>query len=134
MTQTRFPTTDDQRLESALNQARDTRRLLISPGARHEVAELFGALFGDLPCIVIAEENTFAVAGQDVANAMQASGRKCHAPLVFAAKGLYAEHSFAVRIQEVLAGNDAIPIAVGSGSINDLTKLAAHRSGRQYIS
>ena len=30
--------------------------------------------------------------------------------------------------------NDAIPIAVGAGSINDLTKLAAHLCGRQYLS
>jgi glycerol-1-phosphate dehydrogenase [NAD(P)+] len=127
-------TTDDELLERALRQARDTRRLQISAGARHEVANLFGQLFGDSPSMVIADENTFAVAGQDVYVAMKASGRKCHEPLIFEAEGLYAEHSYAVRIQEALATNDAIPIAVGSGSINDLTKLAAHRCGRQYIS
>jgi glycerol-1-phosphate dehydrogenase [NAD(P)+] len=127
-------TTPDERLERALRQARDTRRLQISAGARHEVADLFGQLFGDSPSIVIADENTFAVAGQDVYAAMKASGRKCHEPLIFEAEGLYAEHSYAVRIQQALAANDAIPIAVGSGSINDLTKLAAHRCGRQYIS
>ena len=49
-------------------------------------------------------------------------------PLVLEADGLYAEYSFVTRIQKALAGNDAIPIAVGSGSINDLTKLAAHRA------
>jgi glycerol-1-phosphate dehydrogenase [NAD(P)+] len=65
---------------------------------------------------------------------MKASGRKCHEPLIFAAEDLFAEHSYAVRIQEALATNDAIPVAVGSGVINDLTKLAAHRCGRQYIS
>ena len=36
--------------------------------------------------------------------------------------------------KNALAGNDAIPIAVGAGSINDLTKLAAHLCGRQYLS
>src|SRR4029077_17844815 len=29
--------------------------------------------------------------------------------------------------------HDAIPIAVGSGTINDLTKLAAHHAGRSYL-
>jgi glycerol-1-phosphate dehydrogenase [NAD(P)+] len=127
-------TTDDELLASALRQARDTRLLRIAPGARHEIADLFGQLFGDSPCIVIADENTFAAAGKDAYEAMQASGRKCYEPLVFDPVGLYAEHSYAVRIQEALATNNAIPIAVGSGSINDLTKLAAHRSGRQYLS
>src|SRR5689334_16728163 len=125
---------DDELLASALHQARDTRLLRIAPGARHEIADLFGELFGDSPCIIIADENTFAAAGQDAYDAMRVSGRKCYEPLVFDPAGLYAEHSYAVRIQEALASNDAIPIAVGSGSINDLTKLAAHRSGRQYLS
>src|SRR5262245_41022148 len=134
MAQVHTSTTDDQLLSSALRQARDTRRLRIAPGARHEVADLFTQLFGNSPCMIIADENTFAAAGQNAHDAMKASGRKCYEPLVFDLAGFYAEHSYAVRIQETLASNDAIPIAVGSGSINDLTKLAAHRSGRQYLS
>jgi glycerol-1-phosphate dehydrogenase [NAD(P)+] len=125
---------DDQLLERALEQARDTRRLQIGVGVRHEVAELFGELFGNSPCMLITDENTFAAAGKDVSDAMKASGRRCYEPLMFEAEGLYAEHSYAVRIQDALATNEAIPIAVGSGSINDLTKLAAHRCGRQYLS
>ena len=125
---------DNARLESALKQARDTRRLQISPGARHEVASLFRELFGDAPCMIIADQNTFTAAGHDAQKAMQKSGTKCLEPLIFDPDGLYAEHSFAKRIEEALAPTDAIPIAVGSGSINDLTKLAAHRCGRQYIS
>jgi glycerol-1-phosphate dehydrogenase [NAD(P)+] len=125
---------DDELLELALGQARDTRRLRIGTGTRHEVAGLSGQLFGNSPCMVIADENTYAAAGRDVDNAMKTSGRKCYEPLVFDAEGLYAEHSYAVRIQEALTTNDAIPIAVGSGTINDLTKLAAHRCGRQYLS
>jgi glycerol-1-phosphate dehydrogenase [NAD(P)+] len=126
-------TTDGELLELALRHARDTRRLQIGIGARHEVADVFGELFGNSPCMVIADTNTFAAAGRDVNDAMKASGRKCFEPLIFDAKGLYAEHSYAVRIQEALATNDAIPIAVGSGAINDLTKLATHRCGRQYL-
>ncbi len=134
MTPAAPPTTDDALLESALRQARDTRRLQISAGARHDAANLFGQLFGNAPSMVIADDRTFSVAGCDVNDSMKRSGRTCLEPLIFDSKGLYAEHSYAVRIQEALAANDAIPIAVGSGSINDLTKLAAHRCGRQYIS
>ncbi len=124
---------DDGLLERALRRARDTRRLQIRAGARYDAPELFGHLFGGSSCLVIADENTFPAAGQAVFDALKASGRKCHAPIVFEAEGLYAEHSFVTRIQQSLLASDAIPVAVGSGSINDLTKLAAHRCGRQYL-
>jgi glycerol-1-phosphate dehydrogenase [NAD(P)+] len=127
-------TEDDQLVESALRRARDTRKLVVDVGARRKVGEVFVELFGDLPCIIIADENTFAVAGQDVHDSLRASGRECLPPLVLEADGLYAEYSFVTRIQEALAGNRAIPVAVGAGAINDLTKLASHLSGRQYLS
>ncbi len=127
-------TEDDQLMESALRRARDTRKLVVAQGARRQVPAVFAELFGDSPCIIIADENTFAAAGKDVQAALQASGRKCLDPLVMEARGLYAEYSYVTRIQKALADNDAIPIAVGSGSINDLTKLASHLCGRQYLS
>ncbi len=121
-------------MESALRRARDTRKLVVAPGARRNVADVFAELFGNSPCIIIADENTFAVAGQDAYDGLRASGRKCFEPLVLEAEGLYAEYAFVTQIQRALAGNDAIPVAVGAGSINDLTKLASHLSGRQYLS
>jgi glycerol-1-phosphate dehydrogenase [NAD(P)+] len=124
---------DEQLLETALRQARDTRKLVIRAGARHRVADVFGELFGAAPCIIIADTNTFSAAGQEVFDAMRKAGRICHEPFVLEAEGLYAEYSFADRIQVAIAQADAIPIAVGSGSLNDLTKLAAHLCGRQYL-
>jgi glycerol-1-phosphate dehydrogenase [NAD(P)+] len=125
---------DDRLLETALRRARDTRKLVVAPGARQDVADAFGELFGDAPSIVIADENTFGVAGRDVYDALRSGGRECLEPLVLEAEGLYAEYSFVTKIQNALTRSVAIPIAVGSGSINDLTKLASHLSGRQYLS
>lgn len=127
-------TEDDKLMESALRRARDTRKLVVDVGARHKVGEVFAELFGNSPCIIIADDNTFAVAGKEVHDALKTSGRECLQPLVLEAEGLYAEYSFVTRIEQALAGNKAIPIAVGSGSINDLTKRAAHVCGRQYLS
>jgi glycerol-1-phosphate dehydrogenase [NAD(P)+] len=127
-------TEDDNLLESALRRARDTRKLVVATGARRNVADVFAELFGNSPCIIIADENTFAVAGKDAYDSLRVSGRKCLEPLILEADGLYAEYSFVTRIQAALAGNDAIPVAVGAGAINDLTKLASHLSGRQYLS
>jgi len=127
--------TDEKVLGDALAAARDTRKLIIGAGARYETADVFGQLFGNSPCIVIADENTFAAAGRDVFDALSAAGRKCHEPLVLESEGLYAEYTYVDRIQNAIASTgDAIPVAVGAGAINDLTKLAAHLCGRQYLS
>jgi glycerol-1-phosphate dehydrogenase [NAD(P)+] len=125
--------TDDELLESALGQARDTKRLTIARGARHAVVNMFRELFGDSACIVIADENTFAAEGKDVYDSFRKAGRACREPLVLEAAGLYAEYSYVDRIQQAIQAIDAIPIAVGAGSINDLTKLAAHQCGRRYL-
>lgn len=126
-------TTDDPLLETALRQARDTRRLVIDAGARQHVADMFRELFGDASCLIIADENTFAAAGRDVYDHLRADGVACCPPLVLAADGLYAEYKFVDRIERAIAQCEAVPIAVGSGSINDLTKLAAHLCSRQYL-
>jgi glycerol-1-phosphate dehydrogenase [NAD(P)+] len=126
--------TDEQLLDSALAQARDTRKLSIAAGARHDVAGMFRELFAESPGIIIADENTFAAAGRDVHDGLRAAGLKCCEPLVLQAEGLYAEYSYVDHIRGAIGETDAVPIAVGAGSINDLTKLAAHLCGRRYLS
>ena len=78
--------------------------------------------------MVIGDVNTMEVAGEVVAQSLPG----CRA-FVFDDPDLYAEHRFVERLETELRKTSAIPIAVGSGTINDLTKLAAHRVGRQYL-
>jgi glycerol-1-phosphate dehydrogenase [NAD(P)+] len=46
---------------------------------------------------------------------------------------VYADEQHADELTNVLSSTDAVPVAVGSGTINDLTKLAAHRVNRPYM-
>ncbi len=126
-------TADDKILAAALRHARDTRSLLVGAGVLNEVAEAFGSQFGVAPYIVVADANTFAVAGRKVFEALRRSGQPFHEPLILAADGLYAEYSFVEQLERAIRSIDAIPVAVGAGTINDLTKLAAHRCGRPYM-
>jgi len=116
-------------LEQALAEARDTRLLRIESGARHHAGAVFTELFGDRPAVLVADANTFRAAGRDV---LASFGESCPVPFVFE-PGIYAEYPLVERLEARLAAEPAIAVAVGSGTINDLTKLASHRLGRPYM-
>jgi len=119
-------------LKRALDDARDTRILEAAGGARYETARTFRALFGDRSAIVVADGRTFDAAGSDVHHALQHAGVACDSPFLFG-PDVYAEYCYVEALQAALGETPAIPVAVGSGTINDLTKLVAHRLDRPYM-
>jgi glycerol-1-phosphate dehydrogenase [NAD(P)+] len=120
-------------LVEALNRASETRTLEIGPGVLRQTPRIFAKHFGQQPALVVADANTFRAAGQAVAEAFRAAQQPMLEPFFFSAPGLYAEYSFVEQLEAALKKTPAIPVAVGSGTINDLTKLAVHRTGRTYI-
>lgn len=119
-------------LEGALKAARDTRFLAVEPGARHKTAEVFASLFGTAPALIVADQNTYVAAGREVQESFRIAGREVGHPFLFDDR-VYAESRCVTELQEALQGVEGIPVAVGSGTINDLTKLVAHRLGRPYL-
>jgi glycerol-1-phosphate dehydrogenase [NAD(P)+] len=115
-----------------LRAARDTRFLEVARGARHDAARVFAAAFGEASARIVADDRTFAAAGVDVLESFRRAGVACDEPFLFGPE-VHAEHSFVEALEEALASTGAIPVAVGSGTINDLAKLAAHRRGRPYM-
>lgn len=125
-------TREQRLLAAALAAARDTRYLEVDPRARHRAAAVFESLFGSQPAMVVADENTFEAAGRDVADSLARRAQPGIAPFIFG-RDVYAEYSCVERLRDALRDSPAIPVAVGSGTINDLTKLAAHYTGRSYM-
>jgi glycerol-1-phosphate dehydrogenase [NAD(P)+] len=120
-------------IPEALRAARDTRSLELGRGVLGRTPEVFRQQFGTKPALLVADTNTFAAAGQLVLDAFRRAGHACREPFVFTEPNLYAEHQHVTALEPALSGYDAIPVAVGSGTINDLTKLAAHHAGRPYL-
>lgn len=120
-------------VEEALRAARETRALVIDDDAIGSVPRVFSEQFGDQTAVIIADTNTWRVAGNAVSTALQNAGVPSIEPFIFQDEDLYAEFRFVERLEESLKQHSAIPVAVGSGTINDLTKLAAHRTGRSYL-
>src|SRR4051812_21158054 len=127
------PRETEQIIAQAIRAARDTRALLVEPGAVQTVADVFQSQFETSPAVIVADVNTFAAAGRWVVDAFNLAGNECREPFLCNDPALHAEHGYVAELEQSLAQHEAIPIAVGSGSINDITKLAAHRVGRPYL-
>jgi glycerol-1-phosphate dehydrogenase [NAD(P)+] len=121
-------------IDAALLQVRDTRCLRIGAEALHAVTEVLAQHFETTAAVVVADERTFAAAGRTVDAALRADGRAHGPAIVFPADPpLYAEAGHLQALEATLRERDAVPVVVGSGTLNDLTKLAAHRLGRPYL-
>jgi glycerol-1-phosphate dehydrogenase [NAD(P)+] len=120
-------------LAEALIAGGETRSLELGQGVLGRTPEIFRQQFDDKPALPVADTNTLAAAGQAVVAAFRRAGQPYREPFVFTDPKLYAEHNYVVALEAALQGDKVIPVAIGSGTINDLTKLAAHRTGRRYL-
>jgi glycerol-1-phosphate dehydrogenase [NAD(P)+] len=126
---------NDQRINAALGDATDTRQVVIGDGVLGSVGDVFGQGFGDRPAVVIADGNTWRVAGGRVQRHLEAAGRTTVEPYLFPPNTfVYAEYGNIEKLREALRAHDAIPVAVGSGSLNDIVKRASHELERPYMS
>jgi glycerol-1-phosphate dehydrogenase [NAD(P)+] len=116
-----------------IESAPETKCLELGSGALDRTPAVFSRFFPKHRALIIADPRTFAVAGHAVLAGLRHVTRDLDS-LVFTDPGFYADHSVVCAIEAKLRErSDAIPVAVGSGTINDVTKLAAHRTGRRYM-
>lgn len=88
---------------------------------------------GGRTALVVADDRTWAAAGHAVHDALVAAGVEVLEPMIFPGHPvLYAALDNCDLIHERLASSGALAVAVGSGTINDLTKLASGRLGQPY--
>ncbi|HEX9373169.1 MAG TPA: iron-containing alcohol dehydrogenase, partial [Roseiflexaceae bacterium] len=125
---------DNERINAALRDASATRCVVIGAGTLAAVDDALAQCFESQPAVVVADDNTFAAAGRVVDARLRAAGRQVADPIVFpGTPTLYADFANVLALEERLRALDAVPVVVGSGTLNDITKVAAHRIGRQYM-
>jgi glycerol-1-phosphate dehydrogenase [NAD(P)+] len=107
---------------------------VIGAGATDSVAEVFAKAFGDRAAIVVADGTTFQVAGKKVQERLENAGQRLHQAHLFPGKPvLHADYEHVQTLIAALGQHDAIPIAVGSGTLNDIVKRAAYECDRHYM-
>ncbi|MES2692535.1 MAG: sn-glycerol-1-phosphate dehydrogenase [Verrucomicrobiota bacterium] len=118
-------------LAEALSSARETRVLIVGRGVLRDTARVFKEQFPGHRAVIVADEQTLTLGANTVSEAFAAAGIRCEPAFVYTDPALYAEFRFVEQLEASLRTHAAIPVAVGSGTINDLVKLAAHRAGRE---
>ncbi len=122
-------------LALGLAEASDTRVVEVSRGALSRAGMILReALFTETrPALVVADERTWAAAGEVVQASLAAAGVETVEPLIFPGHPvLYAALDTSRTIRERLRETGTLGVAVGSGTINDLVKLASGDLGLPY--
>jgi glycerol-1-phosphate dehydrogenase [NAD(P)+] len=120
-------------VEDALSHADETTFLKIGENILSDIPEIFRGEFQGKKGVIIADKNTYRVAGISIHKYLAEEGLEYNSPLVIDDPDLYANYDFVQKVKLFLEPLNAIAIAVGSGVINDLTKLASYELGRPYM-
>jgi len=123
------------RIVAALEGASDTRAVRIGAGVLDSVPEVLAEAFGDGgTAVVVADETTWGIAGERVRDRLEGAGRRLEAPFLFPGRPvLHANYEPIEELVAALRAHDAVPVAVGSGTLNDITKRAAFECERPYL-
>ena len=122
-------------LQAALAEATDTRVIVAGADVLDRTGNVFTETFGTGALAqLVADENTWAVAGEQVRASLAQAGVELAEPFVLpGTPTLYADYQNVERIREHLRTQDGVPVVVGSGTLNDLVKLAAAELDREYL-
>lgn len=121
------------RIESALKVARETKVFELGRGVVAKLPDTFKRFFPERSAIVIADCNTWRVAGEEVFRTLLSAGVRTQCFLIPEEK-FHAEWSYIEMVDRVLDESGAVAVSAGSGVINDLCKLCSFHHNQSYIS
>ncbi|MGO1384968.1 MAG: sn-glycerol-1-phosphate dehydrogenase [Arachnia sp.] len=118
-------------LQQSLVRATDTKDAAVGRGVLAEAGRRIAAQLGQGPFLLVADQNTWRVAGEVLLSSLEEAGCEVLEPLVFPGQpAVYASYENCLIIQERMGNASAI--ALGSGTLNDLVKLASKEKDRGY--
>jgi len=127
-------------IENALKRATDTKACRIGDGILGETVAFFKDLFpGASRAIVIEDPRTRAAAGERVAEMLRAAGAEVSEHVIEPdGKTFHADYRYVDEVREAIKAAGAVdgkivPVAVGSGVVNDLTKRASGELEIPYL-
>lgn len=121
-------------LAAAVRDAAVTREVIVARGAAAALPALAARCVPAASLLIIADGNTWAAAGSAAQAALEGAACVTVTPLVLPAQPrLKPRLEEAQAIAQRIRQDDAVPMAVGSGVINDLVKYAAALANKPYL-
>ena len=122
-------------IDEALKHTTDTKACIIAAGAVEGTAKMFRKLFpGSAKALIVEDPNTKRVAGDRVERILETAGIKCEKYVICPdGESFHAVYGKVEEVRGALGASDGIPVAVGSGTINDLVKRASEETGKRYM-
>lgn len=121
-----------ERIAAALKVSTDTKAFELGRGNLGMVPVLFNRYFAGRTAIVVADNNTWRVAGAEVFEALSNAGIPVE-KFLFTEDAFHADWDHIEILDKVLDESGAIAVSVGSGTINDLCKLCSHHHRQSYL-
>lgn len=111
----------------------ETECFILDYGALTTIPELCQKFFPNRRPWIVADGNTWQVAGETVLNSLQEAGLMPEESFIFPATPQLHGDNRHVETLVAAMPQEALPIAVGSGTINDLVKRAAFVANLRYL-
>ena len=124
----------NEAIRSAVAQSKTIDAIVIEQNALRQVPFLLREHFNASRVFIIADENTMAAAGKDLSKDLTEGGFDTTGHVFPATPYLKAKVENADAFLSRLQAHGGVPVAVGSGVINDLVKYAAFQIGKPYLS
>lgn len=110
----------------------ETKIFVLDNGAINAVPEVLDTAFPDRKIQIVADGNTWQVAGEKIARLCSEKNPGSYPPIILPANPKpHPDYSLSQELAEKFA-DDCVPLAVGSGVINDLVKCASNLKNLRY--
>ncbi|MBO5668321.1 MAG: sn-glycerol-1-phosphate dehydrogenase [Lentisphaeria bacterium] len=110
----------------------ETELFCMGSGALKYLPEVLERVFPDKPVFLVADENTWHAAGTAAEKFLLAAGLPVAGKYIFpGTPKLHPDYRYCRMLAEKFPAG-CVPVAIGSGVINDLTKCGASLAGMRY--
>ena len=110
----------------------ETRAFAMSENAIADLPEILAQFFPSKKPFLVADENTWRAAGKRVENILNLANLEISGKVIYSgAERLHPDYDISLKLAEKFS-EDTVPVAVGSGVINDIVKCASGKKGISY--
>jgi len=119
-------------IKEVLKVSNNTKALEFGEHILDRVPVVCAKFFPGRKAIIVADKITWGVAGEAIFKEFEKANMPVE-PLIITDDHFHPDWKYVLMIDEVVKKENGVLIAVGSGVINDLSKLCSFRNNSQYI-